>query len=278
MAATEREHVDHLIPMKTLPNLRDIGGVTTADGGTVRTGLLYRSTDLYRLNGEDATHFQALGINTIFDLRTEEERTREPDVVPEGSREVVLDVLAGVTGIGPAALLDVMKNPQQAQETLGGGKAVELFRSGYRQVVMLPSALNAYSEFFRAIDDPQNRPALFHCTTGKDRTGWAAAATLTLLGVSRDDVMADYLDTNRDLLPALQPMFDRFAKAGGDPELLKPVFGVDPRYLDEAFATVDRQFGSMDRYFARGLRIDDARRERLIDTFVQRHGATTSSS
>jgi Tyrosine phosphatase family len=67
---------------------------------------------------------------------------------------------------------------------------------------------------------------VFHCTTGKDRTGWAAAATLLLLGVSTDDVFADYLPTNDQLHPALQPLLGQFRSIGGDPDLLKPVVGV----------------------------------------------------
>jgi len=51
---------------------------------------------------------------------------------------------------------------------------------------------------------------VFHCTAGKDRTGWAAASTLLLLGVSTGDVFADYLLTNDQLRPALQPLLDQF--------------------------------------------------------------------
>ena len=100
------------------------------------------------------------------------------------------------------------------------------------------------------------RPALFHCTTGKDRTGWAAAAILTLLGVSEEDVLTDYMITNRDLLPALEPYFDRFAAAGGDPALLRPVLGVEGD-LRAAFDEMQTRFGSIESYFSDGLGIDD---------------------
>jgi protein-tyrosine phosphatase len=139
---------------------------------------------------------------------------------------------------------------------LGGGKAVTLFDSAYREIVSLPSALAAYRRMFTELLDDKHRPALFHCTTGKDRTGWAAAATLTLLGVSKDDVIADFLITNRDLLPALKPYFDRFASAGGDPALLSPVLGVEPSYLRAAFDEMHSRFGTIEAYFSQGLGID----------------------
>ena len=80
-----------------------------------------------------------------------------------------------------------------------------MFERGYREIVSRPSALSGYRAFFTTIAQDAHRPALFHCTTGKDRTGCAAAATLPLLGVSAEDVLYDYELTNRDLLPAMKP-------------------------------------------------------------------------
>ena len=139
---------------------------------------------------------------------------------------------------------------------LGGDKALQMFERGYREIVSLPSALAAYREFFTAIAQDAHRPALFHCTTGKDRTGWAAAATLLLLGVSEEDVLYDYELTNRDLLPALKPVFEHFRAAGGDPRLLEPVLGVDADYLRTALNEMTQKFGSIEAYFEEGLGID----------------------
>ena len=154
----------------------------------MRTGQLYRSTELNHLEGEDLQRFAELGIRTVFDLRTAPERTAEPDVVPQGTEQVVCDVLKDSQGGAPAQLLKVLSDPALAEQMLGGRKAVQLFERGYREVVSLLSALGAYREFFTRIARDAQRPALFHCTTGKDRTGWAAAATLLLLEVSEEDV------------------------------------------------------------------------------------------
>ena len=152
---------------------------------------------------------------------------------------------------------------------LGDGKAVQLFERGYREIVSLPSALAAYRTFFVAIASTTHRPALFHCTTGKDRTGWAAAATLLLLGVSSNDVMYDYELSNRDLLPALKPLFEHFRAAGGDPHLLDPVLGVDPAYLRVALDEMKQRFGSIEGYFSEGLGLDDADQRALRDALTE---------
>jgi protein-tyrosine phosphatase len=160
----------------------------------------------------------------------------------------------------------VLSDPALAEQMLGGGKAVQLFERGYREIVSLPSALSAYGEFFTAIAQDAYRPALFHCTTGKDRTGWAAAATLLLLGVSEEDVLYDYELSNRDLLPAMKPMFEHFRAAGGNPRLLEPVLGVDPDYLRAALDEMKKRFGSIEAYIEDGLGIDADAQHGLRDT------------
>jgi protein-tyrosine phosphatase len=131
--------------------------------------------------------------------------------------------------------------------------------------VSLPSALAAYRSFFPAIANGAHTPALFHCTTGKDRTGWAAAATLLLIGVSAEDVAYDYELSNRDLLAALKPVFEHLRAAGGYPHLLDPVLGVDPAYLHAALDEMTQRFRAIEGYFAQGLGIDDAGQRALRD-------------
>ncbi|WP_020018281.1 tyrosine-protein phosphatase [Promicromonospora sukumoe] len=252
------------IDIPAVPNLRDIGGYPTATGGRVRRGQLYRSTDLTHLQGADLERFADLGVRVVFDLRTADERAAEPDVVPEGTEVVVCDVLQDRTGAAPALVLQALGDPAAAERLFGDGRSAQLFEGGYREIVSLPSALGAYRAFFTTMAEDVSRPALFHCTTGKDRTGWAAAATLLLLGVSEADVFHDYELTNRDLLPALKPLFEQFRAAGGDPVLLEPVFGVQPAYLRSALDEMDQRFGSIESYFADGLGIgpDEQRRSR----------------
>ncbi|QNG19471.1 tyrosine-protein phosphatase [Rhodococcus triatomae] len=258
------------VPLTSVPNLRDIGGYRSAEGGRVRHGVLYRSTDLSRLTEPDEQEFARLRIATVYDLRTVDERTAAPDRLPAGTRALDLDVLADkrLRAI-PAQMLAVIADPSIADRELGGGRAEEYFVGSYRDFVTLPSAVSAYRALFGDLAAlPDDGPALVHCTTGKDRTGWATASLLLLLGVDEDDVFQDYLLTNELLLPALGEVFERFAAAGGDPELLEPVLGVRPEYLHAALATVREHFGSIEGYFGTGLGLGEdvqtALRERLI--------------
>ena len=89
-----------------------------------------------------------------------------------------------------------------------------------------------------------------------------------MLGVSEEDVLYDYELTDRDLLPALKPLFEHFRAAGGNPHLLEPVTGVDPDYLRTALDEMKQRFGSIEAYFRDGLGIDTDAQHRLRDTLV----------
>ena len=235
-----------------VPNLRDIGG-WAASGGSVRSGQVYRSAEFSGLEGSAAEEFAALGVRTVYDLRTGDERTANANVLPTGTEYIVLDILADRPGAGPAQMLQVLSDPKAAEELLGNGNAVKIFEESYRQFLSLPSATTGYRQFFTFLAEKEHRPALFHCTTGKDRTGWAAASLLWLLGVSDEDVLAEYLLTNESLVPALQPMVDKFASIGGDPQLLAPVVGVRKEYLEAARTEMESRYGNIEAYFSTGL-------------------------
>lgn len=239
------------------PNMRDLGGWSTRGGDRVVRGAVYRSTDLSRLTEGDRQTLGALGIRVVFDLRTAGERVAAPDVLPEGAGLRALDILADSTLAVPANLMSLLSDPPAATAALTPARVRDLFGSAYREIISLPSARSGYRELFSGLASGVDRPALLHCTTGKDRTGWAAAALLMLLGVSDEDVMAEYLLTNDQLLPALQPMFDQFRQGGGNPEVLAPVFGVEPDYLNVALEAMSGQYGSIQGYFSNGLGIDD---------------------
>ncbi len=257
--------------LATAPNLRDVGGWPTRDGGRVASGVLYRSTDLSRLAGPDVQAFAGLGIRSVYDLRTPGERAAAPDVLPAGAQYHALDVLADSTMAVPANLMALLADPPAATAELTGTTVTRLFDSAYREIVGLPSARASFRRLFTDLAAPDRRPALVHCTTGKDRTGWAAAALLGLLGVSDDDVLAEYLLTNDLLLPALEPMFDQFRAAGGDPAVLVPVFGVDHAYLAAGLDEMTSRFQSFEGYFSEGLGMPADTIEALREAFTD-HG------
>jgi protein-tyrosine phosphatase len=258
-----------VIPIPGVPNLRDLGGWPTVDGGRVRRGLVYRAAEPFTLDDAGRAEFAALGVRTVYDFRSAAECERKPDTVPAGAQRVLVDVMADSTHGAPVHVAQLLDDPNHADELLADGKSVFLFERGYRELVDLPSAHVNYRTFFAGLADAANRPALFHCTTGKDRTGWAAATLLMLLGVSDDDVMRDYLLTNDELMPVMQTVLDKFAAAGGDPEMLLPVVGVEADYLDAALDEMRTKYGTIEGYFTTALGVDETTQQALRDAFVE---------
>lgn len=260
--------LDRRVPLDSAPNLRDLGGLAAADG-VVRPGEVYRSATLARLGGADLTTFADLRIATVYDLRTADERTAAPDHLPAGVRIMGLDVLADSAQDVAASVGELVTDPRALAATLGEGRGIALMVESYRSIVSLPSALAAYRGFYLDLVDPQRvGSALFHCTTGKDRTGWAAASLLLLLGVDESAVRDDYLQTNTDLLPALLPIIDAAAEKGVDTSLLMPVLGVRGEYLDAAFEEVRARYGDILGYARDGLGLDAAQLTALRQRFV----------
>ena len=161
-----------------------------------------------------------------------------------------------------------MQDPKEANATLGGGKVEELFRGSYREFVSLPSAKAEFRDLFLGLGDEEKLPALFHCTTGKDRTGWAAAVLLTLLGVPKDVVMEDYLRSNDYIIPMNQKIIDGFVAAGGEESIPLAILGVKKEYLDEAFDEMETQYGTIEKYFSEGLGIDANQQQALRDLYI----------
>jgi protein-tyrosine phosphatase len=194
-------------------NARDIGGYRTMDGHTVRAGLVFRSNTLAHLTRADLANLQRRDIRVIEDLRTAYERDHDPDVVPADVVEHWNDVL----GHAPRTTL---AQPQGI----------------YRAFITAPGANLAFGNVLRDIIYTTDSSLLYHCSAGKDRTGWMTAVLLTILGVDHATVLRDYLLSNVYL---------------HDPTAVGPVM------LDTAFGTANQVYGSFNNYVHQGLRLSD---------------------
>ena len=240
----------------------------------MRRGILYRSTDLARVPTGAAQTVTALGVRTVFDLRTAGERELWPetDRLPAGATYVVADVLRDATGPdrNPGEMVALLADPARANQLLGGGRGARLFADRYRDFVRLASARRAYHRVLADLAAGGTMPAIVHCTTGKDRTGWLIAVLLLMLGVPADAVLADYLASNAELASLRLEFYEQFAAQGGAPELLEPFMEARSGYLEIALDEVRRGFGSIEAYLDCGLAIGPRTRRRLADAFVER--------
>lgn len=254
----------------SVPNLRDLGGYETTDGAIIVHGLLYRSNQLSPISPDDMMKFAELNLKNDYDLRTETERTPSPDQLPEGVNNIWLDVLKDAKGSAPTNLLALLQNPEEGNKELGDGKIEAVFIKSYRDFVSLSSAKTAYHELFTSLADKNKLPALFHCTTGKDRTGWAAAALLNLLDIPKETIMKDYLRSNEYILPLYKGVIDAFVDGGGEPNIPQAIFGIKEEYLEASFDEMETKYGSIENYFSEALGINATTQKALRNIYLKK--------
>lgn len=215
--------VDRLIGLSGVQNARDAGGYRTTDGRWVRTGLVFRSGALDKATPDDLARLSALGVRVVDDLRTGYERDLAADRLPAGATGNAYDVI----GQAPPLVL---------AGALFGGEGM------YRAFITAPGANQAFAAVLRDIIAADGAGVLYHCSAAKDRTGWTSAVLLTLLGVDRDTVTADYLASNtyRNASPA------------------DPLNGVQQSWLDAAFDQATQSYGSFGSYVRDGLGLTGA--------------------
>jgi protein-tyrosine phosphatase len=246
---------DRSLHLATAPNFRDAGGYRTEDGRWVRMGLLYRSDQLDLLSPLDLQTVHEVGIHLVCDLRTDAERARGPDRIPGGAMAMIADVAGNDSS--SSRLAGLMTNKSLQQEVALSGGSAKLMEDANRQFVSSPSALKAYHALFERLADPKALPGVFHCTAGKDRTGWAEAVFLSIMGVPRDVILRDYLASNTYLEAKNRKLF-ALIRSDSDRALVQPMMEVRPDYLEAGFDEIDKRYGSFDKYIHEGLGLDDA--------------------
>ncbi|MFJ9772694.1 tyrosine-protein phosphatase [Kitasatospora sp. NPDC101157] len=254
-------------------NARDLGGYRTAGGRVVRGGAVLRSDGLNHVTAEDLHPLGAIGLRAVVDLRSAEEvREAGPDRLPDGVATHHLPLWAADFDINATlrgALAD--RSARRQRNLLGNGRAAAMMTGLYRWFVTDQVARERFAALLRLLAAPDGVPLLFHCSAGKDRTGWAAALVLTALGVERETVFADYLLTNERSAAVVERVLADFGSRGlvHEPELLLPVFRADRGYLDAAFAEIEAGWSGFDAFWREGLGLDedvlDGLRANLLD-------------
>ena len=248
MVARYRAGVDRHVRLDRVHNLRDVGGYRTVDGHGVAWGRLYRSDSLAGLDGADLDRFRALGIRTVIDLRY-------PDEIQRNGR---VPDLPGLTFHN----FSVEHRPYDQTMIDPAVEPAPFFADRYAEV-----AADGVVELRRTLEviAAADLPLLFHCHAGKDRTGIVAALVLSLLGVDRADVVADFALSN---LATGRFLDDRVAR--GRPIPPWPGFARAPADAMRMFLDgIDERYGSVRGYARRGLGLSegtlDALADRLLD-------------
>jgi len=236
-------------------NFRDLGGYPAGRGRQTRWSVVYRADNLAGLTEADLVLLETLGLTTLIDFRLPMERHAHPDRLPPGSsiRRVELGFL-------PEGTLDMLSLVKR-----GTIDAAELERRVIGQYrLFCRDHVEEYRRTFAIASEPDNYPLLLHCTSGKDRTGVAAALLLLAVGAPRETVLEDYSLTNLYRRPVPQLLGPETPE-----EVVDVLLSAQPKYLEAALEEIDRVHGSFDAYLRQALGVDEAQRERLVEMLTE---------
>ena len=241
------DYTDRHLPFEACFNFRDIGGYKTTDASTVRWGKYYRAGRQDRMTSTDIDRAKEHEIATQIDLRRPDEireqgrgpfealgaRYENLAVIPDGGSEK-LNQLVGDVGI-----------------------------SGARYLGYLELGPDVWIRLFNILADEASYPILLHCTAGKDRTGVSTAFLLSVLGVDRPTIDADYLLTNRDVERQVDYVQNNVGLPKGfTRSAMITAAGVPQTAITDFLDGVDKRYGGPIEYL-RGIGITDKTFDRI---------------
>lgn len=253
---------ERLIPMKGQPNMRDIGGLPTEDGRFVKWGAIYRSGKLSDLSENDLNYLSYLGVKSIVDLRNDIEVNKDPDRYPKDAKYYQI------------SLSDKEGKAYDRIRTM-------VLKEGYRRAkakALFVDVMRAFADtlasdirpvFDLLLSEQETTPLLYHCTGGKDRTGYTTAMILSALGVDRKTITDDYLMSNYYRESANIKNMRKARLIGLDAETLDYAILVRKEYMDAVFQVIDEKYGGTDAYLEKQFGLDAAKRNELKARFTE---------
>lgn len=224
--------LDRLITLEGAVNFRDLGGYATVDGRRTRWRMLFRADGLGELTAPDLAVLRELGIRTVIDLRSGHE--------VEQSR---FDTEAHPVEFHHYPFIDALPDAEDFERAPGflGTQYKEMLDDAAPQIVGALTALAA----------PAARPAVFHCTAGKDRTGLLSALVLSILGVPEETVVADYALSGEAMARLRAKLMQKYPDGKDVIAAADAVFSADPANMVELFAHLRSRYGTVSDYAAK---------------------------
>lgn len=241
------------LAVKGQPNFADLGGIVTMEGRSVKWGKIYRSGELSGLTDEDVAYMASLKLDAIIDFRFPAEKEEAPDKFPSGVDTIPIPVADG--SYDESTIIRwLMTGDTEAFDTM----LVHVNR------ILVTEEQKSFEEFFNYIEE--GKTVLFHCTKGKDRAGFAAAMFLSALGVDRETIIDNYLNSNDYLSEITEATINYVISKGLNGELLRPILEVRPEYIQTAFKIIDNEYGGVESYLRNNLKVDI---EKLKDMYLE---------
>lgn len=261
------------IGFHNIRNARDLGGLTGLDGKKIKHNLLIRTGNLAYADKHDISVLKDdCNLKTIIDLRSYDESIRAPDPEIDGVSYFHIPVLDDSRDDPLARAIksgaSTRDNYVEILVNLAKGKAIS--EDIYIEMLSTEHSWNSSRRFLEMVAENENGSVLWHCTSGKDRTGIGAALVLKILGVSDKDIFEDYMETNMSNSALIKRVSEESLEFTDDPAVLEDVVnivGVNLRFMQKFFEHMESECGSVIDFIKKNLGVSDS----TIDTMREKY-------
>ncbi|MBI9042947.1 MAG: tyrosine-protein phosphatase [Anaerolineaceae bacterium] len=230
-------------------NFRELGGYPTRDNRTLKYRKLFRSGHLSAISRRGLRSMEELKLCSVVDFRSVQENEKQPDRLPTGLDYHHFSILDE----GNAQLNNEIHDRVKNKEYEGFDPIIEMSKA-YQQFAT--EFTPQYKKFLEVVLNAEGDAILWHCTAGKDRTGFAAAILMRILGVSDEIIMQDYLLSRQYVNPnSLKIMLVGLIFGRRAYNMVKPLMEVHQIWLQSAFAALDNAWGDFEGYLNNGLKL-----------------------
>ncbi|HIZ21575.1 MAG TPA: tyrosine-protein phosphatase [Candidatus Blautia faecigallinarum] len=239
------------IPLKSLPNTRDLGALLTEDGRHILPRKLIRSGELYHVSFADRKILtEEYRLTKVIDLRTPKERERKPDTAIPGVSYSQISIIDEESD-------EICRTKDMVKTILEENLSEEKMCLQYENFIRDQFCVKQFARFLDEILHQGEGAVLWHCSMGKDRAGVATALLLCILGVPRETIREDFLKSNLyldgEMEYAIRLLETRTIVTPQIMERIRILFKVKEEYLDAVFDTIERYYGTMERFIRRAL-------------------------
>ncbi len=231
---------ERLVCMEGTHNFRDLGGYKTQSGKYVKWGQIFRSDALSKLTSRDQQLLTRLGLKTVCDFRSKAEVERSPDNLPGDDSIAYLHLPVSSHNFDTLSALERLQKGDTEWLT------ESFMREGY--ITNIDQYAQTWGKVLTCLSLSENRPLVFHCTAGKDRTGTCAAILLLLLGVPEETVILDHGLSNLFLANFLEKLFVYFKAFGIEREKISPYLTAPEDAIISLLNHIRKKYGSSEKY------------------------------
>lgn len=264
------------IPLHSVSNTRDLGGFPAIDNRHIRNKRLIRSGQLYQLCKEDQQILlEEYHLKAVIDFRTQTEQKERPDTRMSGvtyyDNPILENVTAGITHEQNAEQISI-KEMAFTMKSHGIDPSTYMMRM-YQNIITNEYSLKQYKNFFDLLTLPRDGSILWHCSAGKDRVGTGTAILLYILGVDKELIINDYLQTAVFLESDIASMISQIYPNSDAPaeaiESFQACMGVKKEYISTIFDTMNRTAGSIDSFLSEKLGLNKEKRMLLQTLYLE---------